>query len=130
MNELATTLPAQLPTTIEGLNQFIIIGKAELAAKIIKCRSLGLLKPNPKYVYFVQAENGGFVKIGKATNIFSRMQSLQNGSPVKLVLRKIIEDENAGELELLLHDIFKEYRIRGEWFEPQVIELYEAMTNE
>jgi hypothetical protein len=64
--------------------------------------------------YFVQAENGGLVKIGKSNNIRSRLTTLQTGSPVRLAIIGAIR----GDREAELHLRFKGLRSHGEWFKP------------
>lgn len=64
-------------------------------------------------VYFIQC--GKRVKIGVATDVLSRLMSLQIGSPEPLRLRAVIE--NAGmKQERELHAKFDAQRLRGEWF--------------
>lgn len=68
-------------------------------------------------VYFVQGVDGGLIKIGFATNLKFRVETMQTGSPVILkVLHAIKEVDRSTEIEL--HERFACYRIRGEWFEP------------
>ncbi len=35
-------------------------------------------------IYFIQAEQSGLIKIGKANQVYKRLQTLQTGSPEKL----------------------------------------------
>jgi hypothetical protein len=69
-----------------------------------------------EWVYFIQAGYDGPIKIGTAKNVEARKAELQTGNPRKLhVLGK-----RAGgrDVERELHDRFRAYRIRGEWFHP------------
>jgi hypothetical protein len=67
-------------------------------------------------IYFVQAVNGGLVKIGLAQDAQRRLRELQCGSPVELRLLRL---EKGGKLEESeLHGTFAHLRIRGEWFWP------------
>lgn len=68
-------------------------------------------------VYFIQAIDGGPIKIGKALDIKRRLKSLQTDHYSELRVIASIPDGGVA-LEKTLHDRFKEYRIRGEWFEP------------
>jgi T5orf172 domain len=69
---------------------------------------------NWTFVYFIQEENRGYIKIGSAENVEKRLKGLQVGNPDKL---KILHKTSGGQnLELFLHKKFKEYHIRGEWF--------------
>lgn len=67
------------------------------------------------FVYFIQAEAGGLIKIGFATDVTGRLDTLQTGSPVKLVvvgsMPGVIQDESG------LHERFAHLRRHGEWFE-------------
>ena len=74
---------------------------------------------SPKaFIYFVS--DGTFVKIGKANDILSRFNTLQTSNANELSVLSIIPCKNAasasmGEKEL--HRIYRDYRIRGEWFD-------------
>ena len=69
------------------------------------------------YVYFIQAEDGGPVKIGWTFNAQKRLRAFQSASPYKLVIRKVIVGTQ--RLESYLHKRYESYRLEGEWFEPQ-----------
>jgi hypothetical protein len=64
-------------------------------------------------VYFVEAEGTGFIKIGKTNNIEKRLRSLQTATPHRLILRKCL---TGATHEKNMHDFYKEYKIRGEWY--------------
>jgi len=68
------------------------------------------------FVYFIQAESGGPVKIGHSVDPGQRLSQLQSSSPYKLVIRAVIPGDRAKEREF--HHLFHKQRIRGEWFEP------------
>lgn len=69
-------------------------------------------------VYFVQAGDGGPIKIGYTTHKWrSRLSALQTGSPVRLGCRLVIAPATR-EDEQELHRHFAAYRLEGEWFEP------------
>lgn len=65
-------------------------------------------------IYFIQAEIGGPIKIGFATDVWARLKGLQTGHPEKLVCRVHIcgtmEDEH------VLHEDYTAHRLVGEWF--------------
>ena len=68
-------------------------------------------------IYFIQVENNGPIKIGFTANqINQRLQSLQTSSPNKLDILGCIDGEI--DREKLIHEKFKEYHIRNEWFIP------------
>jgi hypothetical protein len=69
-----------------------------------------------RWVYFVQGEGGGPIKIGSATNIQQRLRDLQIGSPVLLTLLHGVQGDY--DLEYALHERFANDRLHGEWFTP------------
>lgn len=69
---------------------------------------------NACVTYFIQSVHGGNIKIGKATNVKSRLGGLQTGSPSKLVLLGTLK----GNQEAALHAKFSASRVHGEWFSP------------
>ena len=75
------------------------------------------IQANPRrtFVYFIQAEHGGPVKIGWTYDPDSRLKTLQTASPYKLVIRFLLPGTQ--RLEHYLHDRFAAYRLEGEWFE-------------
>jgi hypothetical protein len=69
-------------------------------------------------IYFVQAEQGGLIKIGWTESYFrGRMLTLQRGSPVPLVCLAVIEDSDHSD-ERAMHERFREQRAYSEWFRP------------
>ena len=71
------------------------------------------------YVYFIRAGNSGPIKIGIASNIQSRMDTLQTGNHLKLTLVASIKCDSrlhALDKEKKLHKLFDYKKIRGEWF--------------
>lgn len=70
------------------------------------------------FVYFIA--DGRFVKIGKATDVLKRLSALQTSNSSELSLACKIpckNTENATEAESRLHIIYRDYRVRGEWFD-------------
>ena len=67
------------------------------------------------YVYFIQSEKGGAIKIGLSKNPEERLNELQPSTPYKLKLLAKIKGNVRKEREL--HRKFARYRIQGEWFE-------------
>lgn len=67
-------------------------------------------------MYFVQAGQGGPVKIGFSTAPRFRLHALQTGNPFKLILHGSVAGSRV--LERALHWHFRDDRIRGEWFRP------------
>lgn len=78
------------------------------------------------FVYFIQVENSGPIKIGISWDIFRRLTHIQSASYEELHLIGDIHcrDRKAAlALESELHQQFKDFHIRGEWFraEPEVL---------
>lgn len=68
-------------------------------------------KTSEDHLYFLVTE--GKVKIGKSKNIESRMKQLQTALSNDYCCYCF---HNKGFLETKLHRIYKEFRLRGEWF--------------
>jgi hypothetical protein len=64
--------------------------------------------------YVVRAGNDGHVKIGRSRNLEKRLETLQTGTPVRL----LVLHEIAGDHEKALHAACAEHRLQGEWFAP------------
>lgn len=64
--------------------------------------------------YFIQAESGGPVKIGKAKDPARRLKELQTSHYDRLRILATIE----GDCERELHRQLKQHRMTGEWFAP------------
>ena len=73
------------------------------------------------YVYFIQSEHGGDIKIGKARDVEKRRQDLQTGRPDNLEIRftlKCKTEKEAYRLEHELHQRFQRCLHNREWFFP------------
>jgi hypothetical protein len=68
------------------------------------------------FVYIIQEEFTGHVKIGVSTNIGQRLRNLQTANSGKLKVIGIKASNDPYTLEHELHQKFKDYRIQGEWF--------------
>lgn len=69
------------------------------------------------FVYLIS--DGEFRKIGKATNVKSRLGSLQTGNPRLLKVERLITCRSSSEAHLVesfLHGECWRNRVRGEWF--------------
>ena len=74
---------------------------------------------DPHYVYFISCGNF-YIKIGMTKHLQRRLSSIQTGMPFDLKVVGLIEVANrtvAKEVEDYLHELFNEYRKRGEWFD-------------
>lgn len=65
-------------------------------------------------IYFVQAIDGGPIKIGYTGNVRKRLSGLRSSNPTYLILLGVMDGDR--EMEKHLHGKFK--KIQGEWFEP------------
>jgi hypothetical protein len=75
------------------------------------------------YVYFIEQDCTGFVKIGVTRNILARLAALQTSSPLTLSCFKLLEfpsREEAFKTEKSLHRRYGHFRMEGEWFRPDV----------
>ena len=74
-------------------------------------------------IYFIQAENGGPIKIGTTKDIAGRLKGLQTSTPYLLKVLTLIPGTQ--RREQAIHERLDKYRVRGEWFEdaPEVLEL-------
>jgi len=70
-------------------------------------------------IYFIQIDDNGPIKIGKAGDPHKRRCELQVAHHRELIIRHIeVPERDAAEREKELHGQFKAHRIRGEWFRP------------
>lgn len=67
-------------------------------------------------IYFIRAVNTRSFKVGVASDPRKRLRELRIGSPVKLVLSRDVECDNAFEVEQRIHGCLKEFHSHGEWF--------------
>ena len=67
-------------------------------------------------VYFVQVRGGGPIKIGGSQSILKRLEGLQAWSPFPLDL--VAHYKGGFFDESMLHEMQRDFRIHGEWFEP------------
>ena len=71
-------------------------------------------------IYFVYDEKSNAVKIGKANDIVQRLGELRVGNPNELILINSIQCNSVEEsflIESQLHQKYKLFHIRGEWFQ-------------
>lgn len=66
------------------------------------------------FLYFIEALDSGFIKIGRSVNPERRLAQLSTGSPSKLVILGKIS--GGSKLEMDLHKRFGLSREKGEWF--------------
>jgi hypothetical protein len=87
---------------------------------------------NTMKIYLLQSGDTDCFKIGVSENIAFRIQDLQVGNPyqIKLVAsanmdREVFNPHAAHITEQALHAIFRDVRLRGEWFKllPDEVEM-------
>ncbi|SIP85791.1 Bacteriophage T5 orf 172 domain-containing with Zinc finger domain [Pacmanvirus A23] len=78
----------------------------------------------PGYIYFIiEMPFNGRVKIGMSKNPIKRLKTLQTGNPNKLFIYHLFESHDYKVLERSMHDICKDLKLLGEWFEISELEL-------
>lgn len=87
-------------------------------------------EPQLAFVYFVQAEVGGLIKIGTAADPIGRVYNMQSNCPITLKILGCIGGDYRAERDI--HRKFAEERRHGEWFEPsaRLIEFVAAIIAE
>ncbi len=70
-----------------------------------------------KYLYVIQSDVTGAVKIGISSNPQKRLKQLQTGSPYQLKL--LCSIANMSHKEKIIHNRLKDYKMscKGEWFD-------------
>jgi len=71
-------------------------------------------REQPHFVYLIS--DGDYIKIGVTNDIDQRVQSLQTGNPNQLTILTCIPCENARYIEGMLHGVFDDFKMQGEWF--------------
>lgn len=68
-------------------------------------------------VYVAKAVGLDVYKIGRSSGVFTRLSTLDRGTPFGIELIALIRTIDAEELERFLHRIVKGPRVHGEWFQ-------------
>lgn len=71
-------------------------------------------KKGSDYLYFIQSDKTGRIKIGRAKDPHKRIRELQTGNAEQLKL--IAYFEGWAWRERKLHALLKDFRLQGEWF--------------
>lgn len=79
---------------------------------------------NNTKTYLIKNRRNGFYKIGRSKDPLKREQTLQSEEPDIVMVKTWDED-----IESLLHNDYKEHRIRGEWFELSKAQVKYICTN-
>ena len=129
----------QRPMTMQQISAFfkkVVVFRSSYVAAMRTWRwEPGIIEPKEdvqllKYVYFVQAEEGGLIKIGITKNPHMRLSTMQTNCPVLLQTLRVIPAHTP--VEKTLHRLFRNQRVRGEWFRPEssLVELIRAVPKE
>lgn len=87
------------------------------------------------YVYCIQErgrEANAPIKVGVARSPEQRLTNLQVGNPMLLKIYRLIgpmTQRKAINLEARIHGDLSKYRIRGEWFTGNAIDLFDVEAN-
>lgn len=73
------------------------------------------------FVYLIECHN--FIKVGIAIDIKTRICGLQVGCPYELKLLVAFASNRMEHDERRLHQLWKRYEVRGEWFQVPAGEL-------
>lgn len=100
----------------------------QLELEILRLGRCDLPQSRETYLYFVQTELTGAVKIGVADDPRSRLRELQCGNHETLRIAAAWKT-HAG-LERFVHKHLRAMRIRGEWFRPNYMlaDVLDALT--
>jgi hypothetical protein len=82
--------------------------------------------PIDRGTYIIHARGTHFYKIGQSDRIDGRLYELQSASPLAL---KLVAVSASLSLESELHEKYRTWRIRGEWFrleDDQINDLIES----
>lgn len=82
-----------------------------------------------RYVYALQAVNGGAIKIGCSQNPTARLSQLQGSTPTTLQLLATMAGDYTTEKGF--HDRLAAHRVKGEWFNPtpEVLAVVDEIRN-
>jgi hypothetical protein len=74
------------------------------------------------YVYFIQCQDTGHVKIGHSNDVLRRLEQLQTGNSGRLVLIGFVPGGSA--IEKSYHHAWQYSKVRGEWFDDSRLVEY------
>jgi hypothetical protein len=88
----------------------------EKQLELIEWRAKKPKKSLEGFIYFIQGEYGGAIKIGYSKDPARRLTDLQTGYPDTLKILLLIPGDN--KMEYALHKELEGSRLKGEWFRP------------
>ncbi len=92
----------------------------KLETKLLNCVKSGVSRIRDIYIF---KTNKDFYKIGVAENPSKRLKGVQTGSHTSVELIFNVPTYRALNVEALIHAIFSDNRVNGEWFKFNSIEL-------
>lgn len=78
------------------------------------------------FVYFIQGENGGSIRIGYTINPAITLKSLENGYPDKLKILLVIPGDSSYAIKL--QNKFEHLKLKGGWYKPDK-EIFDEIKN-
>ncbi len=78
------------------------------------------------FVYFIQGENGGSIRIGYTINPAVTLKSLENGYPDKLKILLVIPGDSSYAIKL--QNKFEHLKLKGGWYKPDK-EIFDEIIN-
>jgi hypothetical protein len=98
----------------------LILNRQEWTYYLAECRRLKRecrqREKRQPMIYFIQAVDGGPIKIGYSIDPQKCLKQIQRKSPVPLQILRMIEGDI--EYKEAIHHLFNKSRVRGEWFDP------------
>lgn len=98
----------------EELKQKQIAENRKLGAQ--KAKETKYNKRYKGFIYFIQGEFGGAIKVGFSKNPEERLKQLQTGYPDTLQRLLLVAGNEQDERNF--HKEFEKFRLNGEWFKP------------
>lgn len=86
------------------------------------------------YVYLMVDDLRVRYKIGRTKDVHKRLKQVSQGSPYPIHLLGYVNALDPARLELILHELYKNERVHGEWFElkeeqvKKILDLYIPKT--
>lgn len=124
------------------MNIMHTIDERRKLASILKSRKFQVYEPSeiakqfhtlPKgaYVYVIQdIDVTGYCKIGRTATVYKRIHDIGVKMPFRTQVVHVIRCEDMNAVETVLHRVFAEYRIDGEWFNLDIIAVEYLKTKE
>ena len=78
------------------------------------------------FIYFIQGENGGSIRIGYTINPAITLKSLENGYPDKLKILIVIPGDSSNAIKL--QNKFEHLKLKGGWYKPDK-EIFDEIKN-